>query len=137
MLGGGGEDEVNEGGTSDLNREAEEAEWVNMAPGEEASLSRSESGEGAELETSALRRQRNVRSPGRPRGKGRRGYWVAKREVQVSRRPNIIKGGGKPTVRKDSNSKSPKVVRVKPEKGGRPGAGNSQDQGMELQLELP
>ena len=79
----------------------------------------------------------SVRSPTRLRGKGRRGYWVAKREVQVSRRPNINKGGGKQTVKKDSNSKSPKVGRVKPEKGGRPVAGHIQDQGMELQLELP
>ena len=67
---------------------------------------------------------------------GRRGYWVAKREDQVSRRPNVSKGGS-PTVRKDSNSRKPRGNRVKFQRGGRIWAGHTEDQPTELLLEPP
>ena len=72
MLEGGGEDEVNKRGTSDLNREAEETEWVDMAPVGEVRLSGSEGGEEAELETSALRRPKNFYQSGEAEGEGER-----------------------------------------------------------------
>ena len=60
--------------------ETEETEWVDITPQEGDSTSRSESVEDRRPVTGAMRRQRNIISPGRPRGKGSRGYWVAKRE---------------------------------------------------------
>ena len=63
--------------------EAEEDEWEDITQGGEDKSSGIETVEEARPMTSARGTPSKVISPGRPRGKGRRGYWVAKREVQI------------------------------------------------------
>ena len=109
--------------THNSDREDDEAGWVDITPQEEASSGRESEGIG-KPNTSALRRPRSIISPGRPRGKGRKGYWVAKREAQLTEK---LKTTSKEDsiVRTDSNSSNPSTNRVKSEaKGGHKRAGN-------------
>ena len=71
------------GQTTHQDSGVEEDEWEDMIPVEEDSQTRSESVEVDNPVSETKRRPRSVSSPGRPRGKGRRGYWVAKREEHV------------------------------------------------------
>ena len=95
---------------------------MDITPQEGAS-SRSESVETWEPNTSALRRPRSTISPGRPRGKGIKGYWVDKREAQLLEKLKTTRGGDL-TVRTDSNSRNPSKNSVKPEAKGGHKAGN-------------
>ena len=55
---------------------------------------------------------------------GRKGYWVAKREAQLTGKPKTTRKGDS-IVRTDSNSNNPNANRVKSEaKGGHKKAGN-------------
>ena len=72
----------------------EEAEWEDMIPVEEDNQTRSETVEVDSPMTSAKGRPIIVPSPGRLRGKGRRGYWVAKREEKLKGR---TKSNSKPS----------------------------------------
>ena len=61
---------------------------------------------------------------------------MAKREDQVLRRPNVSREGGS-TVRKDYNSRKPRVNRVKLQSEDGNKAGHTDDQTIELLLEQP
>ena len=80
---GGSEGEGEGGRTQETHREAEEDAWEDIDQGEEDKSTGSETVGEAKPRTSVRGRSTNVISPGRPRGKGRRGYWVAKREAQM------------------------------------------------------
>ena len=80
-----------------------------MIPQEEEKQARSESVNDGRPVTGAMGRPRNTISPGRPRGNGRRGYWVAKREEQMAKRPNNSKRGVVP-VTKDFNTRKPRFI---------------------------
>ena len=110
-------------GTHNSDREDDEAGWVDITPQEEASSGRESEGIG-KPNTSALRRPKSIISPGRPRGKGRKGYWVAKREAQLTEKLKTTRKEDS-IVRTDSNSSNPSTNRVKSEaKGGHKRAGN-------------
>ena len=87
------------GQTTFQDSEVEGDEWEDMIPVEEDSQSRSE-GEGVVSTMSeAMGRPRSALSPGRlgGKGKGRKGYWLARREEQIKGRTksttNKQKGG--------------------------------------------
>ena len=71
-----------------------------MIPQEEEKQARSESVNDGRPVTGTM---------GRPRGNRRRGYWVAKREEQMAKRPNNSKRGVVP-VTKDFNTRKPRFI---------------------------
>ena len=83
--------------TQESTREAEEDDWEDMNPRGEDKPTGSETAGEAKPKTRARGKPKIVHSPGRPRGRERRGYWVARRENQLQRE-------GRLTVRTDSNS---------------------------------
>ena len=86
--------------TQNLQGEAEEDDWEDMNPRGEDKPTGSETAGEAKPKTRARGRPKIVHSPGRPRGRGRRGYWVARREDQLQREGRLI-------VRTDLNSSIP------------------------------